>query len=82
VLNRITSEGLQGGNLPHKPWSVQVVLDNGKGFFPDFIIGIEGRKSEDGGLLADTKFQFEITQELPKTYAVHPIYGHVPFTTE
>jgi hypothetical protein len=25
-------------NLPHKPWSVQVVLDTGKPFFPDFII--------------------------------------------
>ena len=50
-------------NLPHKPWSVQVVLDNGKGFFPDFVIGIDGRKCEDGGLLADPKFTFEIAQE-------------------
>jgi superfamily II DNA or RNA helicase len=48
-------------NLPHKPWSVQVVLDNGGGFFPDFVVGIEGRKYENGGLLADPKFQFEIT---------------------
>jgi superfamily II DNA or RNA helicase len=64
-------------NLPHKPWSVQVVLDTGKGFFPDFVIGIEGRKCEDGGLLADPKFQFEITQEQPKTYAQHPVYGRV-----
>jgi type III restriction enzyme len=64
-------------NLPHKPWSVQVVLDNGGGFFPDFVIGIEGRKCEDGGLLADPKFQFEITQEQPKTYAKHPVYGRV-----
>jgi type III restriction enzyme len=64
-------------NLPHKPWSVQVVLDNGKGFFPDFIIGITGRKCEDGGLLADPKFRFELTQELPKAHAQHPVYGHV-----
>jgi type III restriction enzyme len=64
-------------NLPHKPWSIQVVLDNGRGFFPDFVIGIEGRKTEDGGLLADPKFAFEITQEEPKTYAEHPVYGHV-----
>lgn len=64
-------------NLPHKPWSVQVVLDNGRGFFPDFVIGIEGRKYEDGGLLADPKFFFEITQEQPKTYARHPTYGRV-----
>jgi type III restriction enzyme len=64
-------------NLPHKPWSVQVVLDNGKGFFPDFVIGIDDRKTEDGGLLADPKFSFETTQEQPKTYAQHPIYGRV-----
>ena len=64
-------------NQPHKPWSVQVVLDNGKGFFPDFVIGIEGRKTEDCGLLADPKFAFEITQEEPKTYAEHPVYGRV-----
>lgn len=64
-------------NLPNKPWSVQVLLDNGRGFFPDFIIGIEGRKTEDGGLLADPKFAFEISQEEPKTYAEHPTYGRV-----
>ncbi len=64
-------------NLPHKPWSVQVVLDNGKGVFPDFVIGIDGRKTEDGGLLADPKFSFETTQEQPKSYAQHPVYGRV-----
>jgi len=64
-------------NQPHKPWSVNVVLDNGKGFFPDFIIGIEGRKREDGALLADPKFYFEISEAQPKTYAEHPIYGRV-----
>jgi type III restriction enzyme len=64
-------------NEPQKPWSVQVVLDNGKGFFPDFVIGIDGRRCEDGGLLADPKFAFETTQELPKTHARHPVYGRV-----
>jgi hypothetical protein len=64
-------------NLPQKPWSVQVTLDNGSGFFPDFVIGIEGRKREDGALLADPKFFFEITQEVPKSHAEHPTYGRV-----
>ncbi len=64
-------------NPPQKPWSVHVVLDNGKGFFPDFVIGVEGRHTEDGGLLADPKFFFEIAQEKPKSYAQHPVYGHV-----
>ena len=64
-------------NLPHKPWSISVVLDDGRNFFPDFIIGIEGRKTEDNGLLADPKFAFEITQEQPKTHSEHPVYGRV-----
>lgn len=64
-------------NLPHKAWSVQAVLSDGRGFFPDFVIGIEGRNREDGALLADPKFAFELTQEQPKTHAEHPIYGRV-----
>jgi len=64
-------------NPPLKPWSVSVVLDDGRNFFPDFLIGVEGRKHEDGGLLADPKFAFEITQEQPKTHAEHPVYGRV-----
>jgi type III restriction enzyme len=64
-------------NPPRKPWSISVVLDGGKNFFPDFVIGVEGRKTEDCGLLADPKFFFEITDEQPKTKAEHPIYGRV-----
>lgn len=64
-------------NPPRQPWSVQVVLPNGHGFFPDFIVGIHGRKKELGALLADPKFHFEITAELPKTHAEHPVYGRV-----
>jgi hypothetical protein len=64
-------------NPPRQPWSVQVVLANGHGFFPDFIVGVHGRKKELGALLADPKFAFEITQELPKSHAEHPVYGRV-----
>ena len=62
-------------NLQHKGWSVRVQLSDGRGFFPDFVIGMEGRKTELGVLLADPKYAFETAQELPKTYARHPIYG-------
>jgi type III restriction enzyme len=64
-------------NPPRQPWSVQVVLANGHGFFPDFIVGMHGRKKELGALLADPKFHFEITAELPKAHAEHPVYGRV-----
>jgi hypothetical protein len=50
-----------------------------KVFFPDFVIGIDGRRCEDGGLLADPKFAFETTQELPKTHAPSAV---LPDTSE
>jgi type III restriction enzyme len=68
-------------NPPKKDWSVRVVLDDGRGFYPDFIIGVDRRKTELGALLADPKLLFEITEELPKTHAVHPIYGRVLILT-
>jgi len=64
-------------NLPHKPWSVNVLLPDGGGFFPDFVVSIAGRKTEDNVLLADPKFAFEVSKEVPKTTAEHPVYGRV-----
>jgi type III restriction enzyme len=64
-------------NLPHKPWSVNVLLPEGRGFFPDFIVSIAGRKKEDGVLLAEPKFALELTREAPKTTAEHRAYGRV-----
>jgi superfamily II DNA or RNA helicase len=64
-------------NLPHKPWSVNVLLPGGTGFFPDFIVSLAGRKTEDGVLLTDPKFAFELTKEIPKTAAEHRAYGRV-----
>jgi len=64
-------------NPPDKPWSVNVLMTNGRGFYPDFVIGIEGRKTEDGALLADPKERFETSQEAPKVLAEHQTYGRV-----
>jgi type III restriction enzyme len=69
-------------NPPKKDWSVRVVLDDGRGFYPDFIVGVNGRKKELGALLADPKLLFEITEEQPKTYAEHPTYGRVLILTK
>jgi hypothetical protein len=54
---------------------VRVLLDNGRGFFPDFILGVNGRPTTDHALLADTKFAFELRKELPKLLAEHKDYG-------
>lgn len=64
-------------NLPHQPWSVNVPLPDGRGFFPDFVVGINGRQTEDGGLLADPKWGFDRQDEAPKSGAHHPSYGNV-----
>lgn len=64
-------------NLPRLPWSVNVPLPDGRGFFPDFVVGINGRKTEDGALLADPKWGFDRMEEAPKAGARHPAYGSV-----
>ncbi len=69
-------------NLPHKEWSINVLLESGRGFFPDFIVGINDRPREDGGLLADTKYAYETARELPKLLAEHAAYGRVVIVTK
>lgn len=69
-------------NPPKKDWSVRVVLEDGRAFYPDFIIGVNGRKKELGALLADPKLMFEMADELPKTHAEHPTYGRVLILTK
>lgn len=64
-------------NPPHKPWSVNVLLPDGRGFYPDFVIGVDGRKTEQGVLLADPKRAFTDPLESPKASAVHKTYGRV-----
>ena len=64
-------------NPVNKPWSVKVLLVDGRGFYPDFIIGIRNRKTQNGGLLADTKYAYDTNKELPKILAEHPSYGRV-----
>ena len=64
-------------NEPHKAWSVNVLMPNGRGFYPDFVIGINGRKTEDGALLADPKLNYQRDDEAPKVLAEHRTYGRV-----
>jgi hypothetical protein len=64
-------------NLPHKEWSVRLLLTSGKGFFPDFVIGIRDRPKPNGALLVDTKYAFDTAREAPKILADHDEYGRV-----
>lgn len=64
-------------NPPDKPWAVNVLMPDGRGFYPDFVIGIDGRQTEDHALLADPKERFETRREAPKVLAEHRDYGRV-----
>jgi len=64
-------------NPVNKPWSVKLLLSDGRGFYPDFVIGIKDRPKDNGILLSDTKHAFELRKELPKILAEHASYGKV-----
>jgi superfamily II DNA or RNA helicase len=69
-------------NEPRKPWSINVLMENGQNFYPDFIVGIRERAREDNGLLADTKEAYQRTSELQKLTAEHQTYGRVLILTK
>lgn len=64
-------------NLPRLPWSINVPQPDGRGFFPDFVVGVNGRKTEESALLADPKWNYDHAEEARKAGARHPAYGSV-----
>jgi len=64
-------------NELRRPWSVNVLMPDGRGFYPDFVIGVSGRRTENNILLADPKFYFQSDDEAPKIMAEHQTYGRV-----
>jgi hypothetical protein len=46
---------LRNPDHPLIGWSVRIVLPNGRGFYPDFVIGVAGRKAPDGVRLVEVK---------------------------
>lgn len=46
---------LRNPGHPRCDWSVRLVLPNGRGFHPDFVIGVAGRRTPDEILLAEVK---------------------------
>jgi len=68
-------------NEPRQPWSVNVLMPDGRGFYPDFVVGIVGRKTENHALLADPKLNFAREDEAPKVIAEHKSYGRVLILT-
>lgn len=55
-------------------WSVRIVLpETGRGFYPDFVVAVDGRKS--GLLLAETKERVDSADTEAKTRTEHREYG-------
>jgi type III restriction enzyme len=58
----------------HNDWSVRIVLpETGRGFYPDFVVAVDGRKS--GLLLAETKERVDSADTEAKTRTEHREYG-------
>lgn len=54
--------------------------DNGAGFYPDFVVSVEGRKAQDNIVLVEVKDPqlWSVPSEVMKiTGSRHPNYGHV-----
>lgn len=64
-------------NDPRKPWSVGIVMPSGDKYFPDFIIGVNGRNRHDGILLLEIKGGHIVNSDdtLEKINAEHKQYG-------
>lgn len=64
-------------NEPRKPWSVGIVMPSGDRYFPDFIIGLNGRNRHDCVLLLEIKGGHIINSDdtLEKINAEHKQYG-------
>ncbi len=67
-------------NLPRPnardDWSVRIVLpESGRGYYPDFIVCVEGRKQPGGIGLAETKERTETEDSAAKSRTEHREYG-------
>lgn len=57
-------------------WGVRIVLpESGKGYYPDFIICVEGRPKPDKIALAETKERTETDDSIAKSRSEHREYG-------
>ncbi len=68
-------------NVENARWACRIVRPSGKNFFPDFLIGIAGRKKLDNVALAEVKERIESFDSLEKTRVEHKEYGSALMVT-
>ena len=63
-------------------WGVRIVLpDTGKGYYPDFVVCVNGRKKLDNIALAETKERIESSDSGAKSRSEHRDYGRALMLT-
>lgn len=78
---------LRNPSSPHNRWAVRLVLSNGAGFHPDFVVGVSGRRANDSIRLAEVKDDGETgrlhsDENRRKVRARHAAYFDVLFVAE
>jgi superfamily II DNA or RNA helicase len=63
-------------NVQNRPESAALVMENGRQYFPDFVVGVTGRTKPDGICLAETKRDFASADSVMKNRTDHRAYGH------
>ncbi len=62
-------------NAENTNWACRIVRPSGRNFFPDFVIGVHGRKKLDNIALAEVKERIETEDSAEKVRAEHKTYG-------
>lgn len=69
-------------NEPRKPESVSICAPGTRfNYYPDFVVGVRGRGTDDGVLLVETKHQTNSEDSMAKARAEHARYGRVMMLT-
>lgn len=74
-------------NVENTVWATRIILPNGRQFFPDFVVGVNGRRSEDGIALIEVKDdgvdgRLHSDVNLIKIRAQHSLYRDVQWAAE
>lgn len=67
---------------PANNWGVRIVVpEDGRGYWPDFVVCVDGRKRSDGIALAETKERIETYDSELKSRTEHREYGRALMLT-
>lgn len=74
-------------NVENTTWATRILLPNGRQFFPDFVVGVRGRRSEDSIGLVEVKDdgidgRLHADVNLIKIRSRHQLYGEVKWTAQ